>query len=121
MSAHWHLVEPVVWSTFDPARFDQERWLAERSNPTGGVSRTADEVVAFLDGTLDLLIETYELDETALVSSGIATTTDRLVLTEVRRRMAGQGRDICALLAIGNGRIAHYAAYAFRSGACAHH
>ena len=118
---HWHLVAPVVWDLGDRDRLNHERWLDEQMAATGGVVFTADEAVAWLDATSDRLIAEHRLDETALRSSGIATERDRAVLTEIRREMAAHGRDLCAMLAVGRTRIAHYAAYPMTAEECADH
>lgn len=109
---HWHLMAPREWRTTDPERFSDERARVERKSPTAGVARTPDEVVAWLEETLDNLIAEHEHTPEMLRSSGIATPEDRASRAETARWMAGLGKDVCSVLALRGGRIAHYSAYA---------
>lgn len=117
---HWHLIPPHEWAISDSARFSTENMRAERAR-SAGASRSPQETVAWLDGTLQRLIGQHRHDEAMLRSSGILTEADRLSVTQTRFFMATRGLDVCAMLALRGGRIAHYSAYAMTELECTAH
>jgi hypothetical protein len=98
---YWHLIEPREWSITDSARFDTERAAAERTRASAGVAGSPREVVAWITSVTEQLIADNGLDEESLRSSG---------LEETRFRMAMLGFDVCSMLALKGGRIAHFSA-----------
>jgi hypothetical protein len=108
---HWHLIEPREWPVNDSARFSTERAEAERGRASAGVAGSPHEVTTWMTEVTDKLIAENHLDEQSLRSSGLGTPADRRSREETRFRMAMVGMDVCSMLALRPGRIAHFSAY----------
>ena len=103
---HWHCVRREPEGVNDSKRFDNDRMRIERVRSSAHVASSPDEVLAWL----------------TKVSDDLAVNPDRAASRgEVWLRMAEHGMDVCTMLAVSQGRIVHYNAYAVTAEDCSIH
>lgn len=117
---HWHLLRRD-WGRNDRDRFLDERARSERFRPSHGVAWNPQEVADWLVDEAFRAAQECPSPEAMLRSSGMDTPEGVRTKHESRFHGAMFGRDVCAMMGLGDLRIADLAAYAMTAEMCRDH